>query len=198
MMVIGLTGSIGMGKSFVANCFRENGIGVFDADAEIHKLMEPGGEAVKDVLSAFPEAADEAGGIDRKQLGQMVFHDEAKLRQLESILHPILKIKGNAFFKAEQEKGSDMIVQDIPLLFETGADKDCHMVIVVSAPEELQEKRVLKRENMDEATYEAIKKLQLMDQEKCKRADIVIQTSQSKEATREQVKEIIASIKPTQ
>ena len=198
MKIIGLTGSIGMGKSFVARIFREQGIEVFDADEVIHELTGKGGEAEKEVLSLFPDADDGQGHIYRPKLGMMVFSDEDKLRELEQLLHPMVKAKGDAFYQRCEAEGKKMIVQDIPLLFETGADKSCHAVVVVSAPEELQTERVLSREQMTAEKYEQIKEFQLSNEEKIKRADYVIYTDQDEEIIEEQVKEIIDKLQRVQ
>ncbi len=195
MIIIGLTGSIGMGKSFVAQCFVENGIGVFDADEQIHKLMQDGGDAIDKVAEIFPQTLTEQGNIDRAALGSIVFADEAKLKQLEKILHPMVRKKGEEFVKEQEALGAQMMVQDIPLLYETGADKNCHVVIVVSAPPTLQQQRVMQREGMSDEKYQAILKLQLLQKEKEERADYVVDTNCNKEQVQEQILSIIDDIK---
>ncbi len=194
MKVIGLTGSIGMGKSFVSAIFQANGVDVFDADATIHELTKKGGDAEQAVLELFPDADDGQGHIHRPKLGMLVFSDEQKLRALEMLLHPMVRKKGDEFYKACEAAGKKMIVQDIPLLFETGADKTCHVVIVVYAPEDIQAERVLSREQMTPEKYEKIKEFQLSSEEKIKKADYVIYTDKDKDAIEEEVKNIIAEV----
>ncbi len=194
MKVIGLTGSIGMGKSFVSAIFKANGVDVFDADETIHELTKKGGDAEKAVLELFPDADDGQGHIHRPKLGMLVFSDEQKLRALEMLLHPLVRKKGDEFYKACEAAGKKMIVQDIPLLFETGADKTCHVVIVVYAPEDIQAERVLSREQMTPEKYEKIKEFQLSSEEKIKKADYVIYTDKDKDAIEEEVKNIIAEV----
>lgn len=195
MKIIGLTGSIGMGKSFVADIFRSHDIAVFDADATIHQLTKPGGEAEDKVLELFPEARGEDGHINRPMLGMMVFSDESKLRALEQLLHPLLRQKGDEFYTKCEAQGRDIMVQDIPLLFETGADATCHVVIVVTAPEDIQAERVLSRENMSEEKYNNIKQFQLTSKEKCERADYVIHTDMDKDVIEDKVQDILDDIR---
>ncbi len=194
MKVIGLTGSIGMGKSFVSAIFQANGVDVFDADATIHELTKKGGDAEQAVLELFPDADDGQGHKHRPKLGMLVFSDEQKLRALEMLLHPMVRKKGDEFYKACEAAGKKMIVQDIPLLFETGADKTCHVVIVVYAPEDIQAERVLSREQMTPEKYEKIKEFQLSSEEKIKKADYVIYTDKDKDAIEEEVKNIISEV----
>jgi len=198
MKVIGLTGSIGMGKSFVANIFRENNIEVFDADAEIHAILENDINAQEEIKKYFPESIDKTGSVNRGKLGRIVFTNEEKLKILESILHPIVKQRGDDFYQKSLNSGIDIIVQDIPLLFETGANKTCHFVIVVKAPGEIQDERVLARENLTKEQYEQIKKIQLQSEEKEKLADYVIDSNDSKENIEKIVQNIIEDIKVKQ
>jgi len=195
MKVIGLTGSIGMGKSFVANIFRQKNIDVFDADAQVHEILESDINAQNEIKRLFPEAVGNDGNINRGNLGRLVFTDEDKLKILESILHPIVKKRGDDFYQKSLESGMDIIVQDIPLLFETGADKTCHFVIVVKAPSETQDERVLSRDNITKEQYEQIKKIQLQSEEKEKLADYVIDSNDSKENIEKIVQNIIEDIK---
>ena len=194
MKVIGLTRSIGMGKSFVANLFRESHIDVFDADATIHELTQAGGEAESLVLELFPEADDGQGHINRAVLGMLVFSDEQKLRALEKLLHPLVRKKGDDFYKECEQAGKKMIVQDIPLLYETGADKTCHVVVVVYAPEDIQAERVLEREHMTQEKYEQIKQFQLANEDKIKKADYVIYTDKDQDEIEESVRNIINEV----
>lgn len=195
MKIIGLTGSIGMGKSFVAKTFEEEGVAVFDSDAEIHKLLDRDGEGVAPVVKEFPEVLAESGEIDRRILGEIVFYDKEKLKKLESILHPLVRKKGQEFVEAEEKRDSKMIIKDIPLLFETGANRTCDFVIVVKTDDETQKERVIKREGMTEEKLEAIRALQLATEEKAKQADFVIDTDCTKEEVAEQVKKIIKQVK---
>jgi dephospho-CoA kinase len=194
MIIIGLTGSIGMGKSFVATCFKQENIGVFDADEQIHLMMQDGGEATPKVAEIFPEVVAPDGSIDRAKLGGIVFAHPPKLLKLEKILHPMVREKGEKFVDDQLANNAAMMVQDIPLLYETGADKECHVVIVVSAPLDVQQQRVMQRDNMTDGKYQAILKLQLLQKEKEQRADFVINTDCDKEDVREQVKDVIAKI----
>ncbi len=194
MLILGLTGSIGAGKSFTAQCFREAGVPVFDADATVHTLLAPGGEAVIPITELFPDVKDKQGGINRAQLGGIVFFDEAKLRQLEAILHPLVKQAGEQFLQAAMAAGSTAIVQDIPLLFETGAEKDCHAVIVVSAPEHIRRARALQREGMHPEKLDAVHTLQWPDEEKIARAHFVIDGTASKEEIAGKVHEILVQV----
>jgi len=190
MKIIGLTGVIGAGKSFVADIFRAKGIPVFDADEEIHKLMEPEGEAVIPVAEQFPEALAAGMEINRKALGEIVFKNPDKLRDLEAILHPLLRRKGEEFIKNAENDGSNVIVQDIPLLFETGADKICDVTVVVSISKDTQRERVLLRQGMSENKLENIKKIQLSNKKKVEAADYVIDG----EADKGEVEEIVEKI----
>jgi len=194
MKVVGLTGSIGMGKTFVADIFQSRGIGVFDADKEIHDLIESGGKAVAQVLEKFPEADNKNGGIDRTILGQIVFADKGRLAELEAILHPMVRQAGDDFLKEQQGKNAKMIVKDIPLLFETGANKTCDVTIVVEAPVEVQKERVLAREGMTEDKYNSIMRLQLPSDTKKELANYVIDTGVDKAGVESQVDKIIEEL----
>lgn len=193
MIILGLTGSIGAGKSFAAQCFKELDVPVFDADATVHHLLGCGGAAVQPVAHAFPDAV-ENGSINRQKLGAMVFFVPDALKKLEAILHPLVKQAGAAFLDDAMKAGKSLIVQDIPLLYETGADKDCHAVIVVSVPEAIQAARVLEREGMNEQKLDAIRSLQLPDAEKCARADFVIDGTADKGDIRRQIIEFLATL----
>lgn len=195
MKIIGLTGSIGSGKSFVGDIFKKLDIPVFDADEEIHKLMYSGGEAVVPVAEQFPEALTQAMEIDRGYLGEIVFNDPEKLARLESILHPLVRKKGEEFLKKAQAKGVEAIVQDIPLLFETGADRICDIVIVVSISKKLQKKRVMKRDGMTEEKFEAIREQQLSNKKKEAMADYVIDGNADKSEIKKQLEKILRDIK---
>ncbi len=188
--IIGLTGSIGMGKSTVAAMFAEAGIPVFDADAEVRAMQGPGGELVSAIEEAFPGSTGPEG-VDRDRLGHQVFADKAALARLEAIVHPAVAAKRAAFLEANQDKRA--VVFDIPLLFERGGHESVDTVVVVSAPEAVQRARVLARPGMTPQKFEHIFGLQLHDTHKRERADHVIDTGTSLEETRAQVQALIAS-----
>jgi dephospho-CoA kinase len=190
-IIIGLTGSIGMGKSTVAAMFAEAGIPVFDADAEVSSLQGAGGELVPPIEAAFPGSTG-PDGVDRERLGAQVFADKAALARLEAIVHPAVAAKRAAFIDAHQNKRA--VVFDIPLLFERGGHESVDRVVVVSAPEDLQRARVLARPGMTAQKFAHIHALQLHDSEKRERADHVIDTGTSLEETRAQVAALIASL----
>lgn len=189
--IIGLTGSIGMGKSTVAAMFAEAGIPVFDADAEVRAMQGPGGELLPAIEAAFPGSTG-PGGVDRDRLGHQVFADKDALARLEAIVHPAVGARRAAFLEANRDKRA--VVFDIPLLFERGGHEAVDMVVVVSAPEEVQRARVLARPGMTEQKFEHIFGLQLHDSHKRARADHVIDTGSSLAETRAQVDALIASL----
>jgi dephospho-CoA kinase len=174
MIVLGLTGSVGMGKSTAAAMFRRLGVPVHDSDAAVHRLLAPGGAAVKAVAAAFPEALGADGGIDRAALGRRVFADAAALKRLERILHPLVRCSQDRFLKQARARRLPLVVLDIPLLFETGGGRRCDLVVVVSAPAAVQRARVMARPGMTEARFRAILAKQMPDAEKRRRADIVV------------------------
>lgn len=180
MIRLGLTGSIAMGKSEAARMLRRFGLPVFDADAAVHALLSPGGEAVAPVSAAFPGVEDGRGGIDRQALGQRVFGNPAALETLERILHPRVAAARALFLQRAEREGAPVAVLDIPLLFETGAERDLDRVAVVSAPAEVQRARVLERPGMTEARLAAILDRQMPDAEKCARADYVLDSGKGK------------------
>ncbi len=190
-VIIGLTGSIGMGKSTVAAMFAESGIPVFDADAEVRAMQGPGGELIPAIEAAFPGSTG-SDGVDRDRLGHQVFADKAALARLESIVHPAVAAKRAAFLEAHHDKRA--VVFDIPLLFERGGHEAVDTIVVVSAPEAVQRARVLARPGMTVQKFEHIFSLQLHDTQKRDRADHVIDTSLSLEETRAQVQALIATI----
>jgi dephospho-CoA kinase len=173
MKIIGLTGSVGMGKSTAAAMLRAMGVSVFDADAAVHRALSVGGEAVARVEAAFPGVAA-GGGIDRRALGARVFGDRAALRRLEEILHPIVGRDERHFVARARAAGRRHIVLDVPLLFETGGDRRCDLVLVVWAPPFLQRARVLARPGMNAARLAFLRAQQTSDREKRRRADILI------------------------
>lgn len=189
--IIGLTGSIGMGKSTVAAMFAEAGIPVFDADAEVRAMQGPGGELLAAIEAAFPGSTG-PGGVDRDRLGHQVFADKAALARLEAIVHPAVAARRAAFLAAHADKRA--VVFDIPLLFERGGHEAVDTIVVVSAPEAVQRARVLARSGMTVEKFEHIYGLQLHDSEKRARADNVIDTGTSLAETRAQVTAFIAAL----
>ncbi|MDY0881985.1 dephospho-CoA kinase [Dongia soli] len=175
MIVLGLTGSIGMGKSTAAAMLRRIGIPVHDADAAVHRLMAKGGAAVPAIEAAFPGVVRD-GAVDRKALGAKVFGHPQELQRLEKILHPMVQAVARRFVQHARAQRRRMVVLDIPLLYETGGEKRCDAVIVVTAPRFLQRARVLARPNMTPERLTQIEKLQMPDAEKRRRADILINT----------------------
>jgi len=190
VLVIGLTGSIGMGKSSAAVMLRRLGLPVHDADAAVHKLMAQGGAAVAAVEAAFPGVVRD-GQVDRGLLGPRVLGDDAALKRLEAILHPLVRAEARAFLAQQARLRRPLVVLDIPLLFETGGDGLCDAVVVVSAPLFVQRARVLRRPGMTEAKMQAILARQLPDAEKRRRADFVVQTGLSKGQTLHQLAAIV-------
>jgi dephospho-CoA kinase len=194
MILVGLTGSIGMGKSTTAAMFRDEGVPVYDADAAVHEIYAPGGAAVAPLEAAFPGVTG-PGGVDRAKLSARVVGHPEELKRLESIVHPLIAQSRGQFF--EQAKDADIAVLDIPLLFETGGEKAMDAVVVVHAPAEIQRDRVLGREGMDEAKLDAILARQMANEEKCARAHFVVDTGQGLDHARAQVREILATLRST-
>jgi dephospho-CoA kinase len=192
--IIGLTGSIGMGKSTTAAMFREAGIPVYDADAEVHKAYDVGGAAVEPVGAAFPGVVKD-GRVDREELRKRVLGNPEALKVLNGIVHPIVGRARAAVFEAAEAAKADMVILDVPLIFETGGEKNMHKVIVVSAPAEMQRARVLAREGMTPERLDAILAQQVPDAEKRARADYVVDTGQGLEHARAQVKAIIEDLR---
>ena len=194
MKIIGLTGSIGMGKSTTAAMFREAGIPVYDADAAVHRAYDVGGIAVGPVGAAFPGVVRD-GRVDREALRQQVLGKPEAMARLNGIVHPLIGRDRAGAFEAAQASGADMIVLDVPLIFETGGEKNMDAVIVVSAPAEMQRERVLAREGMTPERLDAILAQQLPDAEKCARADYVIDTGRGLDAAQARVTEIIGKLR---
>jgi dephospho-CoA kinase len=176
VIVLGLTGSIGMGKSTAAATLRRLGVPLFDADQVVHRLLAPGGRAVRSVSEAFPGVVTQAGGIDRGLLGHRVFAESAALDRLEAILHPMVAAEEKRFLAICRSRREPLAVLDIPLLFETGGERRCDYVLVVSAPALVQRQRVLRRPGMTEIRLAAILQKQMPDKEKRRRADFVVPT----------------------
>lgn len=192
MIVVGLTGSIGMGKSTAAAMLRRLGVPLFDADRVVHRLLGPGGAAVRFVLAAFPGVGAESGGIDRRFLGQRVFGDAEALARLEGILHPMVRAQEKRFLNRVRARGAPIAVLDIPLLFETGGERRCDHVIVVSAPALIQRQRVLGRPGMTEIRLAAILEKQMADREKRRRADFVLPSGLGRSLTLRRLRSIVS------
>ena len=193
MIILGLTGSIAMGKSETAKMFREFGVPVFDADAIVHKAQAKDGVAIAAIDELF-EGVVKDGILDRAKLGAIVFADRPKLADLVNIMTPIIRQARAAFFDKAIAAGDKMIVLDEPLLFENGGDKHCDAIVVVSAPEHIQRERALAREVMTEEKLDQILAQQLPDTEKRTKADYVIETDKGLDHARKAVKKIIAKV----
>jgi dephospho-CoA kinase len=191
MIRIALTGSIGMGKSTVAKMFAAAGVPVFDADAVVRQLQGPGGELVDKIGELFPGCV-RCGTLDRDCLAQIVLENPAKLKALESIVHPVVREWRQAFVDSHCD--APALIFEIPLLFETGGEKEFDKVIVVSAPVEMQRDRVLERRGMTIAKLESILKRQMPDEEKRRRADFVVDTAGDLSTTETQVRDILACL----
>jgi dephospho-CoA kinase len=196
MVIIGLTGSIGMGKSETAKMFRSLGIPVYDADAAVHAIYAPGGSAVAPIEAAFPGVTG-ANGVDRELLAKQVLNDGAALKKLEAIVHPLVGLEQQKFLARVAAEGAEMIVIDVPLLYETGGQKRVDCVVLVSAPYELQRERVLARPGMSEDKFLSILAKQVPDAEKRAQADYIIDSSQGIEHAMAQVEALIPLLKKT-
>ncbi len=194
MIILGLTGSIGMGKSNAAGVFRFLKVPVHDADAAVHRLMARGGAAVPAIAARFPEAVS-GGAVDRKALGDQVFKDAAALKDLEAILHPLVRRQARRFIARQARRRVPLVVLDIPLLFETGGEALCDAVVVVSAPARIQEARVLARPGMTRGKLDAIRAKQMSDAEKRARADFVVFTGAGKAHTFRRLKGIVRQLR---
>lgn len=191
-MIIGLTGSIGMGKSTVAAMFADEGIAVFCADAAVHAMQAAGGELVDEIEAAFPGTTSESG-VNRQTLGAAVLSDRDKLARLEAIIHPAVARRRTRFL--EEHANDDILLFDIPLLFEKGGDAGVDVTVVVSAPAPLQRERVLARPGMTVERFEHISAIQMNDADKRARADYVIDTGDSLSQTRTQVRKLVKSLR---
>jgi len=196
--VLGITGSIGMGKSTAAEMLREMGIPVHDSDACVHALLNAGGKAVALVGNAFSGVLKADASIDRQALGRIVFSDPQKKKQLEEILHPIVKAESDAFVAQMKKNGHDIIALDIPLLFETGGENRVDAVICVTAPPEIQRARALARPGMTPEKFDRIVAGQLPDAEKRKRAGYVVETDKGLDDMHTQLEKIIGQIRGLQ
>ena len=191
MFVLGLTGSLGMGKSTTAGFFAELGVPVHDADATVHRLYKA--EAVSPIEAAFPGTTAN-GEVDREKLAKRVLDDPAAIKKLEGIVHPLVRAAEEHFLTEAEKKNARVAVLDIPLLFETGGDRRCDAVVVVSAPEDVQRARIFERPGMTAQKFSAIAANQMPDAEKRKRADFTVDTSKGFDAARAQVREILARV----
>lgn len=194
MIHIGLTGSIGMGKSTTAQMFREAGVPVYDADAAVADLYVRGGAAVEPLEAAFPGVTRD-GAVDREALRLRVLGDDAAMTRLNAVVHPLLGRDRLAFHAQAEASGADILVFDIPLLFETGGERNMDAVVVVTAPAEVQRARVLAREGMTPERLDAILARQTPDAQKRERADFVIDTGQGLEAARAEVARVLAAVR---
>jgi dephospho-CoA kinase len=194
VIVVGLTGSIGMGKSTVAKMFAEEGAPTFDSDAAVHELYAAGGAAVPQVGAAFPDVV-KGGAIDRDALSARVVDNPDALRRLEAIVHPLVRQAQAIFLSAQRAAGAPVVVLDVPLLFESAGTQAVDRVVVVSAPPEVQRARVLARPGMTEDKFERLLARQTPDAEKRARADFVIDTGGSLEATRAQVRGVLDALR---
>jgi dephospho-CoA kinase len=191
MRIVGLTGSIGMGKSTTAKLFAEAGVPVYDADAAVHKIYE--GEAAPAIEAAFPGTTAE-GRVDRAKLSAKVVHDPAAIKQLEQIVHPMLGASRKKFLDDAERAGAPVVVMDIPLLFETGGEKRVDAVVVVTTSPESQRERILARGTMTSEALDAILARQLPDAEKRERADFVVDTSHGLDPVRARLRDILAEV----
>jgi dephospho-CoA kinase len=195
VIILGLTGSIGMGKSTAARMLRRLGVPLFDADAVVHRLLAPGGAAVAAVERLFPGVRDDSGAIDRRRLGQRVFGDPPALRRLEAILHPMVRQAERQFVMLARARRERLVVLDIPLLYETGGPERCDFVLVVSAPARLQRDRVMRRPGMTEARFQSVLRAQLPDREKRRRADFVVPTALGRAFTFRRLRDIVRRLR---
>lgn len=195
MIKLGLTGSIGMGKSTTAAMFAARGIPVYDADAAVHAIYAPGGAAVAPLVAVFGDVKDAAGGIDRAKLRELVAGNDVEMKRLEGIVHPLVGVMQRDFLMQAEAEGADIVVLDIPLLFENGGDKRVDAIVVVSAPEAVQRERVMARAQMTEEQFEAILARQTPDSEKRRRADFVINTGLGLAYAEAQVDEVIRALR---
>ncbi len=193
-LLVGLTGSIGMGKSETARLFARLGIPVHDADLAVHRLYEAGGAAVAPIAEAFPACVVE-GRVDRACLAAQLRKDHTAFARLESIVHPLVTSDQRSFVERAAANGADMIVLDVPLLFESGRQIDMDAVVVVSAPEDVQRARVLARPGMSEEALDHILARQLPDVDKRARAHFVVETDKGLDHAFEQVKSIVATLR---
>ncbi len=194
MVVLGLTGSIGMGKSTAAQCLRRLRVPVYDADASVHAVFAAGGAAVGPVGASFPSVIVD-GAVDRAALSRLAIDDPGVLARLEAIVHPIVRRVQDRFLRAMAVRRAELVVVDIPLLFETGGESRCDAVVVVTAPAYLQRQRVLARPGMTEEKFALIRARQTPDAEKRRRADFIVPSNQSKRATLLALRDIVEAMR---
>ncbi|MFK7838972.1 MAG: dephospho-CoA kinase [Bdellovibrionales bacterium] len=205
MIVIGITGSIGMGKSTAAGMLNTMGIPVHDSDAEVHRILSSDEQARLALAAQFPfykyfsiygrKNKNGTRGFNRKRLGKLVFENSIEREKLERILHPLVRKSQNEFMRIQKNAGADIVALDIPLLFETGAEQNIDYAITVSAPAFIQKERVMSRPNMTEKKFQAILERQMPDDEKCARADFVIPSGLGKAKMMQSLKEIIYNLR---
>jgi dephospho-CoA kinase len=191
MRILGLTGSIGMGKSTTAKLFAEAGVPVYDADATVHKIYQ--GEAVPAIEAAFPGTTSD-GKVDRAKLSAKVVHDRAAIQRLEQVVHPMLRSYHQKFLDDAEQGGAPVVVMDVPLLFETGGEKRVDAVVVVTTAPEVQRERILARGTMTAENLDAILARQTPDAEKRRRADFVVDTSHGLDPVRARIRDILAEV----
>jgi dephospho-CoA kinase len=194
MVILGLTGSIAMGKTTAAGMLRYLGLPVHDSDAAVHRLLGRGGRAVAPIAKAFPGTVKD-GAVDRKALGERVFSDPEALKRLEAIVHPLVREVQTKFLKRAAARRREIVVLDVPLLFETGGDKLCDATIVVSAPAFLQRARVLARGGMTREKLDSVLARQMSDAEKRRRADFVVPSGLGRAVTLRRLKDIVTLIR---
>ena len=194
LKIIGLTGSMGMGKSTVGKMFEKEGISIYNVDAEIHKLYDVGGAAVEPLRAEFPSAVIK-NKVDRPTLSKLVVGNEEAIKRLERIVHPLVGLHRADFLSHAEAAGQFMVVLDVPLIFETGGEANYDKIVVVSAPEDLQKSRVLARDDMTEEKFQAIRARQTPDAVKREKADYIIHTGCPEEETFLQVKSLIETLK---
>jgi dephospho-CoA kinase len=194
LIVLGLTGSIGMGKTTTARLFAEEGVRVHDADQAVHELYAPGGKAAAALEAAFPGVVRD-GAVDRQALAQRITGDAEALKRLEAIVHPLVAATRDELMARARAEGADVVVLDVPLLFETGGHERVDAVVVASAPEPVQRERVMARPGMTEEKFQALLARQTPDAEKRRKADFVVDSGRGIEAAREQVRRILATVR---
>jgi dephospho-CoA kinase len=194
MLIVGLTGSLAMGKSETARMFAELGSPLFDADAEVHRLYAAGGAAVAPVAEAFPEALVD-GAIDRARLSALLLADPARLPQLEAIVHPLVRAAESRFLDAARQAGEPFVILDIPLLFETGRDSAMDRIVVVSTSPEIQRRRALARPGMTEEKLARLLSRQTPDADKRARADFIVETGAGLDDAFDQVQRIVSRLR---
>lgn len=193
MWIIGLTGSIGMGKTTAGRILKSIGVPVHDSDAAVHRAFAPGGPAVADIERQFPGTVAD-GVVDRQALGKIVFHDDSAIATLESILHPLVKQDRLKFIRRSRGQRRFAVAIDVPLLFETGTHRECDCTVVISAPASVQARRVLSRPGMTRERFEAVKARQMPDREKRRRADFVVLSHLGRRHTSDHLKHILLEL----